>query len=67
MVDEIIKQVLLQVPLAAIVGIALWRVYTDGKADRAYLIDINQKQFVMLIELSGGKVSDHDETLHKRP
>lgn len=65
--DELLKQLLLQFPLAAIVGIALYRVYVDGKADRQYLIELNQKQFVMLVEMSGGKVSDHDATLAKRP
>lgn len=65
--DEFVKQVMLQFPLATIIGFALYRVYIDGKADRQYLIELNQKQFVMLVELSGGKVSDHDETLAKRP
>jgi len=65
--DEVIKSIIVQLPLVAVVGAALWIVYNDGKKDRAYMIDLLQKQFIMIIELTGGKASDHDDTLAKRP
>jgi hypothetical protein len=65
--DEIIKWLVQQLPLAAVVGVALYKVYSDGRADRAYMMNLLEKQYIMIIELSGGKASDHDDTLMKRP
>jgi hypothetical protein len=62
-----VEQLALQLPLAAVVAVALYIVYTDGKKDRQYMIELLQTQFMLLIQLSGGKVSDHDETLTNRP
>lgn len=56
-----------QFPFAAIVIVMLYVHYRDAKAERKYMIDIIEKQYMMLIELRGGNVSDHDETLMKRP
>lgn len=41
--DEIIKQAIVQFPIAAIFIAALWIVYTDAKKDRAKCDEDNQK------------------------
>lgn len=65
--EELMKWMIQNVPLALVIGVALYKVYTDGKADRRYMMDVIEKQYAILIELAGGKVSDHDDTLMKRP
>lgn len=65
--DEIVKSLIVQAPLAAVVGIALWVVYRDGRADRQYMMDLLEKLYMRALEQNGERLSDHEETFMKRP
>lgn len=65
--DNIVANFAAQFPFAAVVIAMLYVHYRDSKAERKYMMDIIEKQYIMLIELRGGNVSDHEETLMKRP
>jgi hypothetical protein len=66
-VEEILQWLVQQLPLAAIVGIALYKVYNDGRADRQYMMDLLEKLYIRMLDQSGEKLSDHEDTLMKRP
>lgn len=72
--DELLKQILTQSPLAAVLLFALWRVYSDLKAnqeiarqERKELIDMafDLKNRVESIEIS--TTGERSPTLAKRP
>lgn len=65
--DEFAKSLLYQVPLAFAVGLALYRVYTDGKAERKYMMDLLERAYLKIAALNGETASDHEETLMQRP
>lgn len=63
----------MEIPLWAQLGIAavflamLVKLYTDGKAERKYMMDILEKLYLKTADLSGDDPHDHDETLMRRP
>jgi len=65
--DEIVKWFVQQLPLAAVVGVALWKVYTDSRADRQYMMNLLEKLYIRDIEARGESVSEHENTLMQRP
>lgn len=63
----------MEIPLWAQLGIAavflamLVKLYTDGKAERKYMMDLLEKAYLMIAELKGDDPDDHDKTLMQRP
>jgi hypothetical protein len=63
-----VKSVIVQFPMAAMVGLALWIVYRDGRADRKYMMDLLERIYLKQKADSGDEQPTlGDETLAKRP
>jgi len=65
--DELIKWAVQQVPLALVVGIALWKVYSDGRDDRKYMMELLERSYMRIKQLGGDEPNLSEETLLKRP
>lgn len=65
--DEFWKQFIMQLPMVAAVGYALWIVYRDGRADRKYMMDLLERIYLKQKESRGEKPVLTDDTLAKRP
>lgn len=65
--DELIKWLVQQVPLAVVVGVALWKVYSDGRADRQYMMLLLERSYLRIKQLQGEDVDLPEATIMKRP
>lgn len=65
--EQLFQWLIDNVPLAAVFGIALWKVYNDGKEDRKYMMELLERAYMKVKQLSGEEPTLTDETLMKRP